>query len=77
MDKQEIKRKNKPRIIIKETLNCQDFGIYAAECKMCNEFYVGQTKTKFNIRWNTHRNGWKKAGQLRRIGQDISDENDD
>ena len=49
------------RIIdIKPKLNCKSYGIYSAQCTICKEIYVGQTKNSFNVRWNAHRNSWKK-----------------
>ena len=35
------------------------YGIYGAECKICQELYIGQTKNKFSVRWNSHRAKWK------------------
>ena len=32
-----------------QKLNCKDYGIYAACCKNCDNYYVGQTMTSF---WN-------------------------
>ena len=55
-----IKTKENRKIKISSTLNCKNYGIYAARCLQCNEFYVGQTKNSFNTRWNTHRMNWKK-----------------
>ena len=45
---------------LKKDLTCKNYGIYAAKCKICNEYYVGQTKTPFSERWNHHRYIWKK-----------------
>ena len=41
-------------------LNCKDFGIYAGQCVICGEFYVGQTKNTFATRWNSHRSMWNR-----------------
>ena len=45
--------------ILKQNLNCTNFGIYAAHCNICFEFYVGQTKNRFSTRWTGHRHSWK------------------
>ena len=49
----------KIKIKLKNHLTCKNYGIYAAQCRICKQFYVGQTKNKFSVRWNTHRNKWK------------------
>ena len=51
---------NKDGIIIHlfQNLNCSNFGIYAAQCTICNQLYIGQTKNKFSIRWTAHRFFW-------------------
>ena len=59
-DSEEIKTKYGQSIKIRQNLNCKDYGIYAAECKMCSEYYVGQTINPFHERWNGHRKTWKK-----------------
>ena len=38
-----------------QKLNCKDCGIYAACCKNCDNYYVGQTMTSFSQRWTKHR----------------------
>lgn len=45
-------------IQIKQMLTCKDYGIYAAKCKICSDFYVGQTITAFHKRWSAHRKSW-------------------
>ena len=47
------------KITLIQNLTCANYGIYAAQCKLCNEFYVGQTKNKFSVRWSSHRTFWK------------------
>ena len=37
-------------IWIKEQLNCRNYGIYEANCRICMKSYVGQTKTTFTKR---------------------------
>jgi len=59
-DNEFIKTKENNNIKMRTVLNCKNYGIYAAQCLKCNEFYVGQTKNSFNTRWNTHRTNWKK-----------------
>ena len=56
-----IKLKNKKTIKLKKNLNCKNFGIYAAKCSECEEFYVGQTITSFSQRWCSHRHIWKST----------------
>ena len=55
-----IKTVENRTIDIKPKLNCKSYGIYSAQCSICEEIYVGQTKNSFNVRWNAHRNNWKK-----------------
>ena len=42
-------------IKLKQNLTCQNYGIYAAKCIICNTKYIGQTKTKFSTRWRAYR----------------------
>ena len=42
-------------------LNCSNWGIYAAMCKICQKLYVGQTATTFSKRWSQHRTIWKRG----------------
>ena len=44
---------------LKQRLDCTNFGIYAARCRICAEFYVGQTKSRFSVRWSGHRTSWR------------------
>ena len=43
-----------------QKLNCKDYGICAACCKNCDNYYVGQTMTSFSQRWTKHRVLWNK-----------------
>ena len=52
---------NNKSVGIKSAINCKDHGIYAARCRECHEFYVGQTKNAFSARWNSHRHNWKQT----------------
>ena len=45
---------------LSQKLNCKDYGIYAACCKNCDNYYVGQTMTSFSQRWTKHRVLWNK-----------------
>ena len=54
-----IKLKTGKIIKLKNNLNCKNFGIYAAQCNECGEYYVGQTITSFSKRWSSHRHNWK------------------
>ena len=61
IDENSYIKTNENRIVnIKPKLNCKNYGIYSAQCIICKEIYVGQTKNSFNLRWNAHRNNWKK-----------------
>ena len=54
-----LKLKNGKEIVIKDSITCRDHGIYGARCRICSEFYIGQTKNPFSERWNSHRGCWK------------------
>ena len=43
-----------------QKLNFKDYGIYAACCKNCDNYYVGQTMTSSLQRWTKHRILWNK-----------------
>ena len=61
IDENSYIKTNENRIVnIKPKLNCKNYGIYSAQCTICKEIYVGQTKNSFNLRWNAQRNNWKK-----------------
>ena len=47
-------------IKLKQNLTCRNYGIYVAECTICDAKYIGQTKTKFSTRWRAHRTNWSK-----------------
>ena len=69
-------------IKIKQVLTCRDYGIYAAQCVLCKETYIGQTCTSFRTRWNTHRNDWremmkKKGTYDYPVNKDAEQENND
>ena len=51
---------NRNTFQLKQDLCCQNFGIYAALCRICEAIYVGQTCTSFKKRWGTHRATWRK-----------------
>ena len=59
-DNNYIKTVQNKIVKIKPKLNCKSYGIYSAQCTICKKIYVGQTKNNFNVRWNAHRNNWKK-----------------
>ena len=56
----EIKNKKGKSFKLKNQLDCKNYGIYGAKCLQCHEYYIGQTKNKFSIRWNAHRSSWKE-----------------
>ena len=55
-----VTTKDGKKFRIKKDINCKNYGVYAAKCKICKEYYVGQTKTSFSKRWNLHRHTWNK-----------------
>ena len=59
IDEPYIVDKNGKKTKLKYHLTCANYGIYAAQCRICKHFYVGQSKNKFSTRWNAHRNKWK------------------
>ena len=72
-----ISTKQGKTIKIKAALNCRNHGIYAAKCKKCLNFYVGQTKNSFATRWSSHRHCWNKVITSRKSGSvSFKDERD-
>ena len=43
---------------LKQNLTCSNYEIYAAQCKICQKIYVGQTINHFSTRWSGHRAFW-------------------
>ncbi|MEC8566984.1 MAG: reverse transcriptase domain-containing protein, partial [Pseudomonadota bacterium] len=73
LEKTTVTDRRNNRVPLQKNLTCSDYGIYAAECSICKNLYVGQTKNKFSTRWNNHRNSWKNQ----RLGnKKVKDEND-
>ena len=56
----ELVTKEKEIIHLKQQIKCYNYGIYAAQCQVCKEIYVGQTINPFSTRWNKHRSIWKE-----------------
>ena len=56
-----VERSDGVRLNVKHRLDCRDSGVYAAQCLICREFYVGQTMNRFNTRWNGHRSVWREV----------------
>ena len=56
-----ITTKTNTKIKLKQDLICKNYGIYAAQCLICFEIYVGQTINPFHERWNGHRQDWETA----------------
>ena len=54
-----ITTENNKKIFLTQRLTCDNYGIYAAQCKLCHQIYVGQTNNKFLIRWTNCRTFWK------------------
>ena len=40
---------------LKQTLDCSNYDIYVATCRLCHNQYIGQTINKFSKRWCHHR----------------------
>ena len=55
-----IDRDNGNKYYLNKNLNCKNYGIYGAKCRICYQYYIGQTKTSFSQRWNSHRHIWRK-----------------
>ena len=62
-----VKPANGEVIKLKQHLNCKNYGIYLATCKICGENYVGQSKNAFATRWRGHRKIWKETINLQNI----------
>ena len=45
--------------VLKQTLNCSNYGIHVATCSLCHKQYIGQTTNKFSKRW-CHRFIWNQ-----------------
>jgi len=58
---------NKPQSNLRQILNCKNFGIYVAQCRICEKQYVGQTMNSISTRWNSNRLFWKKSDSNDRI----------
>lgn len=62
--------------LLKQTLDCSNYGIYAAMCLQCNELYIGQTVNSFSKRWTQHRKIWNNnATNQNQTNQSNKDEN--
>ena len=40
--------------VLKQNLTCSNYGIYAAQCKICQKIYIGQTINHSPTRWSGH-----------------------
>ena len=45
---------------LKQTLDCSNYGIYVATCRLCHKQYIGQNINKFSKRWCHHRFIWNQ-----------------
>ena len=63
INSQSIRLPNKKMFFFRSKLTCADWGVYAAECQICGEWYVGQTTNSFSKRWNNHRHMWKSGAK--------------
>ena len=43
---------------MKQNLTFSNYGIYAAQCKICQKIYVDQTINHFSTRWSGHKAFW-------------------
>lgn len=57
---------NTKKLIIRQALNCKDYGIYQLRCRQCilekrpvTATYVGLTSRKFSERFSSHRSNFK------------------
>ena len=46
---------NEKIFTLNQTLDCSNYGIYVATCRLCHKQYVGQTINKFSKCWCHHR----------------------
>ena len=53
-----IKTAQEKLFFLKQNLTCSNYGIYAAQCQICQKIYVGQTINHFSTRWSGHRAFW-------------------
>ena len=53
-----IKTAQEKLFFLKQNLTCSNYKIYAAQCKICQKIYVGQTINHFSTRWSGHRAFW-------------------
>ena len=54
-----ITTENNKKLFLTQHFTCDNYGIYAVQCKLCHQIYIGQTKNKFSIRSTNHRTFWK------------------
>ena len=45
---------------LKQTLNCSNYGIYVATCRLRHKQYIGQTINKYLKRWCHHKFIWNQ-----------------
>ena len=62
----DIRTPNGVRPLIQK-LNCKDYGIYAACCKNCDNYYVDQTMTSFSQHWTQHQVLWTNFATVKII----------
>ena len=74
-DSNKFRNKYNSKFKTQHNLNCKDYGIYAGQCLLCFDLYVGQTKNSFASRWSSHRMMWKKL--MENNAECISDEGRD
>ena len=72
-----IHTKHKHSFKISQSINCKNFGIYAAQCKLCQDLYVGQTSTSFSDRWSGHRYNWNTLLNKNNLSTEHNETKDD
>ena len=77
MDDNKITTAEGKTVVIKDVLNCKEYGIYAGQCTICQHIYVGQTITPFHVGWNTHRAVGKKMLKSRSLDNNIDKSSDE
>ena len=50
-----IKNAKGKLLFLKQNLTCSNYGIYTAQCKICQKIYVGQAVNHVSTHWFGHR----------------------
>ena len=63
------------QMLIKNSVNCQKGCVYKIPCKMCNNFYVGQTAKPLTVRIDQHKKYVREGNQSSGIFMHLSNSN--